>query len=269
MTEATTRCEHGRLAGRTAIVTGAASGIGAAIARRFQAEGARVLAVGLQPERLAALAQETGATWRVCDVTRETDVRAMVDCVLQEHGRLDILANAAGVMHIDDVAEIEDAHWGRLLDVNLTGAMRTCRAALPAMRRQRYGVLVNVASVAAFNASSGMASYAASKAGLVALTRALANRYGEEGIRANCLCPGWVRTPMSELEMQAAAQAERTSVEAQFEKRATRIALRRVAKPDEIAACALFLVSDESSFVTGAALVADGGARAATASRAH
>jgi NAD(P)-dependent dehydrogenase (short-subunit alcohol dehydrogenase family) len=267
--KSTTHAEGGRLAGRTAIVTGAASGIGAAIVHRFQAEGAHVLAVGLQEERLAELAGATGATWQVCDVTREADVRVVVERVLQAHGRVDVVVNAAGVMHIDDVADIDDAHWSRLLDVNLTGAMRMCRAALSAMRRQRSGTLVNVASVAAFNASTGMASYAASKAGLVALTRSLGNRYGEEGIRANCLCPGWVRTPMSELEMQAAAQVERTSVEAQFEKLTTRIALRRVAEPEEIAACALFLASDESSFVTGVALVADGGARVATASRAH
>jgi NAD(P)-dependent dehydrogenase (short-subunit alcohol dehydrogenase family) len=258
-----------RLPEKVALVTGAASGIGEAIVRRFRAEGARVLAVGLQPERLAELARETGADWRVCDVTREADIRATVARIVEQHGRVDILVNAAGVMHIDDVGEIDDEVWARILDVNLSGAMRTCRAVLPAMQHQRSGALVNVASVAAFNASPGMASYAASKAGLVAMTRALANRYGEDGIRANCLCPGWVRTPMSELEMQAAAQSQGTNIEAEFEKLAQRIALRRVAEAREIAACALFLASDDASFVTGAVLVADGGARVAPTSRAH
>lgn len=268
MSQPNNRIEGSRLAGKAVLVTGAASGVGEAIARRFQAEGARVLAVGLQSDRLATLARETGAAWQACDVTREADVHAVIERILQEHGRVDVVVNAAGVMHIDDVADIDDAHWSRILDVNLTGAMRTCRAALPAMRRQRSGALVNVASVAAFNASPGMASYAASKAGLVALTRALANRYGEEGIRANCLCPGWVRTPMSEFEMQAAAQSQGTSVQAEFDKVAARIALRRVAQPEEMASCALFLASDEASFVTGTVLLADGGARVATGSRA-
>jgi NAD(P)-dependent dehydrogenase (short-subunit alcohol dehydrogenase family) len=257
-----------RLAGKVTLVTGAASGVGEAIARRFQAEGAHVFAVGPQSDYLAALANETGVAWQSCDVTREADVQAVIERMVLEHGRVDIVVNAAGVMHIDDVADIEDAQWCRMLDVNLTGAMRTCRAALPTMRRQGSGSVVNVASVAAFNASPGMASYAASKAGLVALTRSLANRYGEDGIRANCLCPGWVRTPMSEMEMQAAAQSEGTSVEAEFEKRAARIALRRVAKPEEMASCALFLASDEASFVTGTVLLADGGARIATGAKA-
>jgi NAD(P)-dependent dehydrogenase (short-subunit alcohol dehydrogenase family) len=153
--------------------------------------------------------------------------------------------------------------------VNLTGAMRMCRAALPVMQRQHAGAVVNVASVAAFNAPAGMASYSASKAALVALTRSLASRYGEEGIRANCLCPGWVRTPMSEFEMQAAARARGTNVETEFSQLANRIALRRVARPEEIATCAAFLASDEASFVTGAVLIADGGARVVAASRAQ
>ncbi len=258
--------EGSRLAGRVSIVTGGGSGIGEAIGRRFRSEGAFVVAAGLQPECPAALSKEAEIVWHTCDVTQERDVQDMVDRVLREQGKVDVLVNAAGVMRIDDVGEIEDDIWSVMLDVNLTGAMRICRAVLPAMRRQRGGSIVNVASVAAFNASPGMASYSASKAGLVALTRSIANRYGEEGVRANCLCPGWVRTPMSEAEMQAAAHARGTNIETEFEKAAGRIALRRVARPEEIAACAAFLASDDSSFVTGAILVADGGARRAIAS---
>ncbi len=258
--------EHVR--GQVAIVTGAASGIGEAIVRRFQAEGARVVAIGLQPERLAALAQETGCTWRECDVTQSDSVEQTIQQAVQDQGRIDIVVNAAGIMQEDDVANIEDAVWARMLDVNLTGAMRVCRAALPAMVERGSGSIVNVASVAAFNASAGMASYAASKAGLVALTRAMANRYGSDGIRANCICPGWVRTPMSEAEMQETARARGTTAEAEFTELTARIALRRIGDPDEIASCALFLASREASFVTGAVLVADGGARSAAAARA-
>jgi len=197
----------GRLAGKVALVSGAASGIGEAIVRRFRQEGAAVLAIGLQPERLEVLARDSGAEWLACDISDEGAVQAAIARGAATCGRIDIVVNAAGVMHGDDVADIDDAMWSRALDVNLTGVMRVCRAALPLMRRQKGGAVVNIASVAAFNASPGMASYSASKAGLVALTRAIANRYGEDGIRANCLCPGWVRTPMSEQEMRDLARA--------------------------------------------------------------
>jgi NAD(P)-dependent dehydrogenase (short-subunit alcohol dehydrogenase family) len=257
-----------RLAGKVALVTGAASGMGAAIVRRFCAEGASVHASGLQPELLAGLARATGAGAVPCDVTDERAVRALVDGVLRAHGRLDILVSAAGIVHEDDGATIDDAVWHRILDVNLGGAMRVCRAVLPVMQRQRAGAIVNIASVAAFNGSAGMASYAASKAGLVAFTRTLANRYGAEGIRANCLAPGWVRTPMSEMEMRAAAASGGISVEAAFDALAGRIALRRIGTVEEMAACALFLASDDAAFVTGAVLVADGGARTPASARA-
>ena len=258
-----------RFEGRAALVTGAASGIGAAVVRGLVAEGARVLALDVQDAALDALAVECGCMSARCDVTAETEVRAAVARALGAFGRLDAVVNAAGIVATDDVADIDDAVWSRLLDVNLTGAMRVCRAALPGMQKQRAGAIVNVASVAAFNASPGMASYAAGKAGLVALTRALANRYGADGIRANGLCPGWVRTPMSEREMRDAARAKGTSVEAEFAALGARIALGRVAAPEELARCALFLASDDASFVTGAVLVADGGARVPATARAN
>jgi NAD(P)-dependent dehydrogenase (short-subunit alcohol dehydrogenase family) len=257
-----------RLGGQVALVTGAASGMGAAIVRRFCAEGARVHAAGLQPALLQALAHDTGASAWPCDIADDRAVRALLDAVVGAHGRVDILVNAAGIIHEDDGATIDDAVWQKTLDVNLGGAMRVCRAALPAMQRQRAGVILNIASVAAFNASAGMASYAASKAGLIAFTRTLANRYGAEGIRANCLAPGWVRTPMSEMEMRAAGAARGIGVEEAFAALTDRIALRRVGTAEEMAACAVFLVSDEASFVTGAVLVADGGARVPASARA-
>jgi len=258
----------GRIAGKVTLVTGAASGMGAAIVRRFRAEGASVHAAGLQPELLAALARDTGASAAPCDVVDDGAVRALVDGIVRAHGRLDVVVNAAGIIHEDDGATIEDAVWRQTLEVNLGGAMRVCRAALPAMQRQRAGAIVNIASVAAFNGSAGMASYAASKAGLIAYTRTLANRYGAEGVRANCLAPGWVRTPMSEMEMRAAGDARGIDVEAAFAALTERIALRRIGTVEEMAACALFLASDEAAFVTGAVLVADGGARVPASARA-
>ena len=257
-----------RLQGKIALITGAASGMGEAVVRRFRHEGAEVFAVGLQPEHLASLAVQTGAVATHCDVTDDASVRNTVAALKARFGRLDIVVNCAGVIRADDAADIDDATWHRTLDVNLTGAMRICRAALTLMQQQRSGVIVNVGSVAAFNGSPGMASYAASKAGLVALTRTIAHRYGPEGVRANYLAPGWVRTPMSENEMQQIAEAQNTSVESAFAAAAGRTALQRVGTVEEMAACVLFLASDESAFVTGAVLVADGGARIPATARA-
>lgn len=257
-----------RLAGQVALVTGAASGIGAAIVRRFRAEGAQVVAAGLQAAELTALAADNGATAAECDVTDDVAVRSLIARTLERQGRLDIVVNAAGIVVADDVASIEDGAWRRMLDVNLTGTMRVSRAAIPALQRCGGGAIVNIASVAAFNASPGMASYSASKAGVVALTRAIANAYGHEGIRANCLCPGWVRTPMSEAEMRSTAAARGISVQSAWDELAARIALRRIASPEEMAGCALFLASADAAFVTGAVLVADGGARLPAGARA-
>lgn len=249
-------------------MTGGESGIGAAIVRRFRMEGAAVLAAGLQRELLEALGRETGAAVRECDVTDQAAVQAAVAAAARLDGKFEIVVNAAGVTQSDDVADIDDAVWERLLAVNLTGTMRICRAALPHLISGGGGAFVNIASVAAFNGSAGMASYATSKAGLIAFTRALANEYGRHRIRANALCPGWVRTPMSETEMRELAAKRGGTVEEAFASLGERIALRRVAAPAEIAASALFLASDDASFVTGAALVADGGARTPATARA-
>lgn len=145
--------------------------------------------------------------------------------------------------------------------------MMVCRAALPLLKK-KGGAVVNIASVGAFNASAQNAAYSASKAALVSYTRSLAYAHGPDGIRANALAPGWVRTPMSEEEMEAAAALSGATPEQEFAALTGRIALRRIADPAEIASCCLFLASDEASFVTGAVLVADGGGRAPTHNRA-
>jgi NAD(P)-dependent dehydrogenase (short-subunit alcohol dehydrogenase family) len=257
----------GRLSGKAALITGGESGIGAAVAERFHAEGARVLAAGIQDVLLERLSAGSGIEVQRCDVTDPEQVTAAVARAASLTGRLDIVVNAAGIMQADNVADIEDAVWERLLAVNLTGTMRVCRQAIPHMTAAGGGAIVNVSSVAAFNGSAGMASYATGKAGLVAFTRALANEYGRVGIRANCLCPGWVRTPMSDREMADLAREQGGTAEQQFAALTARIALRRVASPEEMAACTLFLASPDASFVTGAVLVADGGSRTPAAAR--
>ncbi len=248
------------------LITGAASGIGAAVVERLAAEGARVLALDRSAQALAELASRTGATPVVGDVTNQQDVdRAIAAAAAM--GGLHVVVNGAGVVAADDPEGVSDATWERMIAVNLTGTMRVCRAAIPLLRAAGGGAIVNVASVAAFNSTPGSASYAPSKAGVVAYTRNIAYVHGVDRIRANCLCPGWTRTLMAEREMRDVAALAGTSMEEEFAALAERLALKRVARPEEMASCIRFLASEEASFVTGAVLVADGGGRVATHAR--
>jgi NAD(P)-dependent dehydrogenase (short-subunit alcohol dehydrogenase family) len=253
-----------RLEGRTALITGAATGIGRASAELFAAHGAKIVAFGLERAALDETARGTGGIAVHGDVTDENHIAAALSAC---DGRLDILVNAAGLIEPDRPDTISDAVWAKTFAVNVTGTMMMCRAALPLLR-QKGGAIVNIASVAAFNASPDSTSYAASKAALVSYTRSLAYAHGADGIRANAIAPGWVRTPMSDYEMRLAAAKNATTPDVEFTKLTARIALRRVAEPNEIASCCLFLASDEASFVTGAVLVADGGGRSPTQNRA-
>lgn len=255
----------GRLAGRKALIAGASTGIGRATAERFAGEGAELVLFGLGGASLDTVTQGCGGIAVHGDVTCKADIAAAVSAC---GARLDILVNAVGIIQPDAPLTVEDESWERIFSVNVGGAMALCRAALPLLIRSGRGAVVNVASVAAFNASPATTSYAASKAALVSYTRSLAHANGGDGLRANCVAPGWVRTPMSAMEMALAAEASGATPEQEFEKLADRIALRRIAAPEEIAACCLFLASDEASFVTGAVLVADGGGRSPTHSRA-
>jgi NAD(P)-dependent dehydrogenase (short-subunit alcohol dehydrogenase family) len=254
----------GRLAGRKALVTGAATGMGRATAELFAREGAEVVLFGLGGAALDAAAAASNGTVVHGDIARSADVAAAIDAC---GGRLDIVVNAAGLMIEDEPESVTDEDWERSFAVNVTGAMKVCRAALPLLKRQG-GAIVNIASVGAFNASAQNAAYSASKAALVSYTRSLAFAHGPDGIRANAVAPGWVRTPMSEQEMREAASRNGSTPENEFSALTKRIALRRVAEPAEIASCCLFLASDEASFVTGTVLVADGGGRPPTQNRA-
>jgi NAD(P)-dependent dehydrogenase (short-subunit alcohol dehydrogenase family) len=247
----------GRLAGRIALVTGAATGIGRAVADRFAAEGANVILFGLGGDELLVAARDCGGVAVEGDVTRGADIQSAIAAC---GSRLDIVVNAAGLIVLDSPARIDNEIWRRLFSVNVEGPLAVCRAALRHLIASK-GCVVNVASVAAFNASPNTVAYAASKSALVSYTRSLAHAHGSDGVRANCVAPGWVRTPMSDMEMRLAAEASGTTPEAEFETLAARIALRRVATPAEIAACCLFLASDDASFVTGSVLIADGGGR--------
>ncbi|PSJ65140.1 SDR family NAD(P)-dependent oxidoreductase [Kumtagia ephedrae] len=254
-----------RLAGRVALITGAATGMGRATAALFAREGASVVLFGLGGEMLDEAARATGGRAVHGSVADNADVARAVEAC---GGSLHIVVNAAGIMLPDTPETLTDEAWEASLSVNLTGAMKVCRAAMPLLKGRPGAAIVNIASVGAFNGGPVNAAYSASKAALVSFTRTLAYAHGADGVRANAVAPGWVRTPMSEYEMEVAARQNGTSAEAEFTALTQRIALRRVAEPAEIASCCLFLASDEASFVTGAVLIADGGGRSPTHNRA-
>ncbi|MDQ3148230.1 MAG: SDR family oxidoreductase [Actinomycetota bacterium] len=243
--------ERSPLEGGVALITGAASGIGLATARRFVEEGATV--VGLDLAEPAGAAQWPGAGFAVADVGDDHAVGAAVAGVVAEHGSLDVVVNAAGVAGGGPVHLVPPEEWDRVVTVNLRGTYSVCRHALPSMLERRSGSIVNVASIEGLEGAEGGSAYNASKGGVVLLTKNLAMDYGRLGIRVNCVCPGFVETPMTAAIMDGEVMA---AVKERFREQH---ALGRFAQPEEIAAAITFLASEEASFVTGHAMVVDGG----------
>jgi 3-oxoacyl-[acyl-carrier protein] reductase len=245
----------GVLGRKVALVTGAGSGIGQAVAMRFAAEGATVIAAGRNIESVEATAaairsRRQGIEGVALDVTRAGDVDALVQGIVRRHGGLDIVVNAAGVLAFGTVAETDDQTWARVLGVNLTGTFHMCRAAVRAMRASGGGSIVNVSSTTgALGVGAGIAAYVASKGGIVMLTKAIAVDHARDGIRANVIAPGPTATPMLQGVME----------EAQLTAFGQSLPVGRLGEPSELAATALFLASDEASFVTGALFPVDGG----------
>jgi NAD(P)-dependent dehydrogenase (short-subunit alcohol dehydrogenase family) len=242
----------GRLEGRVAFVTGAASGIGFACARRFAEEGAVVVGADLnhsdQWGEIEALAPATG--FHTLDVTDEAAQNAAVADLVAAHGRVDILVTAAGVAGGGPVHLVDLAHWQHVQDVNLTGTFLSAKAVLPTMMAQRSGSIITVASVEGLEGCEGGSTYNASKGGVVLLTKNLACDYGAAGIRANSICPGFIETPMFHSVIDNLPYKD--AIRAQHK-------LGRFGRPEDIAGAAYFLASDDSAFVTGVALPVDGG----------
>jgi NAD(P)-dependent dehydrogenase (short-subunit alcohol dehydrogenase family) len=243
-----------RLQDRCAVVTGAASGIGLAAARRLAAEGAHVVAADLDEEAGKVAADEIGGLFVRADVTCEDDVRQMYEVAVGRYGSVDIAFNNAGISPPDDDSILSTGldTWRRVQEVNLTSVYLCCKYAIPQMRRQGKGSVINTASfVAVMGAATSQISYTASKGGVLAMSRELGVQFAREGIRVNALCPGPVNTPL--LRDLFAADPERAA------RRLVHVPMGRFAEPEEIAAAVAFLASDDSSFITASSFLVDGG----------
>jgi NAD(P)-dependent dehydrogenase (short-subunit alcohol dehydrogenase family) len=252
----------GRLDGKVAVITGGGSGIGRVASLLFASEGASVVVADVVTDRAESAAAEIvaaggSATAVSVDVSDQAQVESMVATAVSTYGGLHVLFNNAGIFPDDDggVLETPPDTWTKVMEVNLKGVWLGCRAAVPAMLESGGGSIINVASfVALVGAATAQIAYTASKGGVLAMTREVAVEYARKGIRANSICPGPIETPLL---------AELLADPARRERRLVHIPMGRFGRPEEIAKAALFLASDEASFVTGSALVVDGGITAA------
>jgi NAD(P)-dependent dehydrogenase (short-subunit alcohol dehydrogenase family) len=249
----------GRVAAKACLVTGAGSGIGKAIAERLALEGGKVLCVDINETAVAATVQgiqaaDGTAEAITADVSKSSEVDGFVQHCVDLYGRIDVLVNNAGINLPGVFHEVSDAVIDRTLDVNVKGYIYGSRAAIPQMLRQQAGAIVNISSVNGLVAEPFLSIYAASKGAIVMLTKGIALDYAKQGIRCNCICPGWVDTPINyaHAEMMGGLEKIYASIDG-FQP------IGRPGEPSEIANLALFLASDEASFMTGSIITADGG----------
>ena len=238
------------LTGRVALVTGSTRGIGRAIAETLAGAGARVAVVGRDLPRAQAAASEIGhgAQGFACDVADTAQVAALVDAVEQSFGSLDILVNNAGLTRDNVIMRLKDDDWDAVIDANLRGAFASIRAASRGMMKRRSGRIINISSVVGVTGNRGQANYAASKAGLIGLTKSVAKELASRNILCNAVAPGFIATDMT----SALGDEQRATLESQ-------IPLARLGTPADIAAAVAFLASDHAAYITGQVLVVDGG----------
>lgn len=243
---------------RVALVTGGGTGIGAAVARQLAADGYAVAVTGRRPGPIEEVARQIGGVAVVADTGIEEDAERAVAETVARLGRLDALVCNAGIGGEGTLAELEPAVWHEVLRTNLTGAFLAARAAMPHLLERR-GAIVTISSSSGLRASPASLAYCTSKAGLAMLTQCIALDHGPAGVRANCVCPGWVRTPMADTEMDALAARLGTDREGAYAACTVDVPLRRAASAEEIAATVAWLLSDAAAYVNGAIVPVDGG----------
>lgn len=248
-----------RLDQKIALITGAGSGIGAAIARTFATAGATVLVADRDQSAGGNTVREIAAAggWAellLLDIAREDDCRRVAADVLQRHSRLDVLVNNAGIGHVGTILQTAGADLDRLYAVNVRGAFNLCKAFLPSMLDRKSGNIINLASIGGVVGIKDRLAYCTTKFAIVGLTKCLALDHAKDGIRVNCICPGRVETPFVSARLKEYPDPEKA-----YREMASTQAIGRMGRPEEIAAAALYLASDEAAFVTGTAHLTDGG----------
>jgi NAD(P)-dependent dehydrogenase (short-subunit alcohol dehydrogenase family) len=259
-----------KLKGKVALITGGGTGIGAAVADRFVAEGAKVCITGRRRELLdkAVSAYPSGSAV-ACpgDVSKDEDTKQMTATALEFGGRIDILVNNAGIIVPGGVTEVDSANWRKGLEVNLTGPFLLMKGVIPHMIEHGSGSVINISSLGGVRCLPNAATYATSKAGLIMLTQQAALDYGIHGVRCNVICPGGVRTDMMNGALDTIGGALKMNIEDLAKLGSSDVPLRRMAQPSEIAGTCVYLASDDSSFTTGAVIMVDGGAAIVDAGR--
>jgi NAD(P)-dependent dehydrogenase (short-subunit alcohol dehydrogenase family) len=253
-----------KLAGKVAIVTGAASGIGRASAIAFAREGARVVVAdcneaGGNAAVAEILSAGAAAHFAHLDVTKENDIREMVDATVARWGTLDILFNNAGVVLVKSIEQMTEDEWDRIMSINVKAAFLATKHVAPIMRRNGGGAILNTGSIASFTGQAGTPAYSASKGAIALLTKSLALDLGRDRIRVNCICPGITDTPMLREHLGHGDEGE-----ARIRTRLSRVPLGVILRPEDVARAALYLVSDDSAGITGVLHVVDGGLLAAS-----
>ena len=238
------------LTGKNALITGASGGIGGAIAKGLHAQGATVALSGTRIEPLQALAAELGSRVHVlpCNLSDAEAVTALPKQAIEAMGSLDILVNNAGITRDNLFMRMSDDEWSSVLDVNLTSTMRLCKGAIRGMMKARWGRIINISSIVGATGNPGQANYAASKAGMVGMSKSIAYEVASRGITVNCVAPGFITTPMT----QKLTDDQKSGI-------LTQVPAGRMGEADEIAAAVIYLASNEAAYVTGATLHVNGG----------
>jgi meso-butanediol dehydrogenase / (S,S)-butanediol dehydrogenase / diacetyl reductase len=251
-----------RLEGKVALITGGGTGIGAAVAKRFVEEGAKVCITGRRREKLEEVAQSLPAgacTIAQGDCCADGDPESMVAAALGITGKLDILVNNAAIEHNKNVVDLDVAVWRQTLENNLTGPFLMMKAAIPHMVKAGSGSIINVSSLAGVRAVPGGPGYCATKAGIIHLTKQVALDFGKNGIRCNVICPGPARTALLEMNVHPLTEVLHTDLDGVFEKMGEFVPLKRIASPADMTGLFVFLASEDSNFMTGTTLMNDGG----------